>query len=99
MRRPPSRTQGILPDVRQLNNVRRLIGNFASSCFSSMKSASPDGVCFGSLFMAAVSQIVGVALLVFQTKSIPLFSILNDLQMTIQKEFPGKQQGILFGCQ
>jgi hypothetical protein len=49
MRRPPSRTHGILPDVRQLNNVRRLIGNFASSCFSSMKPASLDSVCFGSL--------------------------------------------------
>jgi hypothetical protein len=68
MRRPPSRTQGILPDMRQLNNVRRLIGNFASSCFSSMKSASPDGVSLGSLFMAAFLQITEAALLVFQTK-------------------------------
>jgi len=74
MRRPPSLTQGILPDARQLNNVRRLIGNFASSCFSSMKSASLDDVCFGSLFMAAFSQIAEAALLVFQTKWISLFS-------------------------
>ena len=27
------------------------------------------------------------------------FSILNDLQMTIQNEVPGGRQGILFGCQ
>jgi hypothetical protein len=27
------------------------------------------------------------------------FSILNDLQMTIQNEVPSGRQGILFGCQ
>ena len=44
MRRPPSRTQGILPVVRQLNNVRREIGNRASNCFWSMKPVSPADV-------------------------------------------------------
>ncbi len=44
MRRPPGRTHGILPDVRQLNNVRRLIGNRASNCFWLMKPASPADV-------------------------------------------------------
>lgn len=78
MRRPPSRTHGILPDVRQLNNVRRLIGNFASSCFSLMKPSPLDGVCFGSLFMAAFSQIAGVALCHFRTGLISASVILNN---------------------
>ena len=53
MRRPPSRTHGILPVVRQLNNVRRLIGNRASNCFWLMKPASPDGVWFCSAHVPA----------------------------------------------
>ncbi len=60
MRRPPSRTQGILPDVRQLNNVRRLIGNRASNCFWSMKPAPPAGVWFCSVRMPT-SRISGLA--------------------------------------
>ena len=51
MRRPPSRTQGILPVVRQLNNVRRQIGNRASNCFWLMKPASPADVWFCSARM------------------------------------------------
>ena len=43
MRRPPSRTQGILPVMRHEKRVRRETGSRASSCFSLMK---PDGVCF-----------------------------------------------------
>jgi hypothetical protein len=54
--------------VRQLNKVRRLIGNRASNCFWSMKPVSLDGVSFGSLFMAAFFHITEAALLVFQTK-------------------------------
>ena len=46
MRRPPSRTEGILPVIRHEKRVRRETGSRASSCFSLMKPASPDGVCF-----------------------------------------------------
>ena len=55
-------------EIHNAVNVRRLIGNRASSCFSLMKPASLDDVCFGSLFMAAFLQITEAALLVFQTK-------------------------------
>src|ERR1022692_66620 len=53
MRDPPNRTHGILPVVRQLNNVRRLIGNRASNCFWLMKPAPPAGVWFCSARMPA----------------------------------------------
>ena len=42
-RRPPRRTEGILPLVRQLNNVRRETGRRFNNVFSSIKSVSPDG--------------------------------------------------------
>src|SRR5208282_1669775 len=60
MRRPPSRTHGILPDVRQLNSVRRLIGNRASNCFWLIKPAPPAGVWFCSARMP-VSRISALA--------------------------------------
>jgi hypothetical protein len=65
MRRPPSRTQGILPVVRQLNSVRRLTGNRASNCFSSMKLASPAGAWFCSAWTPAfcISGLAGGAML------------------------------------
>jgi len=46
MRDPPSRTQGILPVLRQLNNVRREIGNRDSNCFWLMKPVSTADVWF-----------------------------------------------------
>ena len=47
--------------VRQLNNVRRLIGNRASNCFWSMKPASPAGVWFCSARMppSRISALAG----------------------------------------
>ena len=57
-RRPPRRTKGILPVVRQLNSVRRETGRRFNSSFSSIKLASPDGA-FGSdvLFIAATLHV------------------------------------------
>jgi hypothetical protein len=40
-RRPPSRTEGIFPFVRQLNSVRRETGSRFSSSFSFMKPDPP----------------------------------------------------------
>lgn len=40
---------GRIPLAFQLPKVRRLIGNLASSCLSSMKPVSPDGLPFNSL--------------------------------------------------
>ena len=63
-RRPPRRTKGILPVVRQLNSVRRETGRRFNNSFSLIKPASPGGaapfsdsgllgfaVCCDSLFM------------------------------------------------
>jgi len=47
----------MLPEKRQLNKVRRLIGNRASNCFSSMKPASPGGtVCCNSFRIFATYE-------------------------------------------
>jgi hypothetical protein len=76
--RRPILTCGIFPDARHEKRVRRETGSRASNCFSLIKPASPDGVSFGSLFMAVFSQIAGVALCHFRTGLISASVMLNN---------------------
>jgi hypothetical protein len=84
MRRPPSRTHGILPAVRQLNNVRRLIGNFASSCFSLIKFGSPRTP------FSSVSKLAGCIRLAFRKSFCSLFMIFSPVHSEENLHRPGQ---------
>ena len=66
-----SRTQGIFPVMRQLNNVRREIGNRASNCFWLRKPAAFDGARSGSRSMPGASSGVNFVLAVTMPKPYP----------------------------
>jgi len=55
-RRPPRRTEGILPVVRQLNSVRRETGRRFNNSRSLMKS----GVVFAGVISFSVSFIISI---------------------------------------
>ena len=63
--RLPILMKGRIPFAFQFPRVPRLIGNFASNCFSSMKPPSPAGVWFCSARMPAfrISGLAGGAML------------------------------------
>jgi hypothetical protein len=71
MRRPPSRTQGIFPVMRQLNNVRREIGKRASNCFWFRKPAALDGARSDSRSMQGAFSGLNVVLAVTMPKLYP----------------------------